>query len=103
MLPLADDVLLVESTGNRPDLLSVYGLAREVAALYDLPLADMPGARALDAVPTSRSTIEIEDFEGCPRYIGRLFRGRRDRAVAGLAEGAPARRRACARSRTSST
>ena len=38
VLPLADDVLLVESTGNRPDLLSVFGIAREIAALYDLPL-----------------------------------------------------------------
>src|SRR3954466_14209853 len=46
VLPLADQVLLVESTGNRPDLLSVYGVAREIAALYDLPLADMPGSRA---------------------------------------------------------
>ena len=43
VLPLADDVLLVESTGNRPDLLSVYGIAREVAALYGLELA--PPAR----------------------------------------------------------
>ena len=45
------------------------------------------------AVPDeSRSTIEIEDFEGCPRYIGRLFRDVHDRAVAALAEGAAARR-----------
>src|SRR2546428_1453140 len=34
VLPLAEDVLLVESTGNRPDLLSIYVIAREVAALY---------------------------------------------------------------------
>ena len=45
VLPLADDVLLVESTGNRPDLLSIYGIAREVAALYDLELAPPPGTR----------------------------------------------------------
>ncbi len=38
VLPLVDDVLLVESTGNRPDLQSIYGLAREIAALYDLEL-----------------------------------------------------------------
>src|SRR5215216_3794907 len=43
VLPLVEDVLLVESTGNRPDLLSVYGIAREVAALYDLELAPFPG------------------------------------------------------------
>jgi len=45
-LPLVDTVMLVEATGNRPDLQSVYGLAREVAALYDLPLADRPGGQS---------------------------------------------------------
>ena len=59
VLPLRDDVLLVEPTGNRPDLLAVYGLAREVAALYDLELAPFPGrepdARRRRARSTSRS------------------------------------------------
>jgi phenylalanyl-tRNA synthetase beta chain len=72
-LPLADDVLHVEAAGNRPDLLSVYGLAREVAALYDLELAPMP---ELDPERAGEEPVyvEIEDPEGCPRYIGRLFR-----------------------------
>jgi phenylalanyl-tRNA synthetase beta chain len=74
VLPLVDDVLLVESTGNRPDLLSIYGMAREVAALYDLPLAPWPGSD-LAPVPSGQVDIEIEDFDGCPRYIGRLFSG----------------------------
>jgi phenylalanyl-tRNA synthetase beta chain len=74
VLPLAEQVLLVESTGNRPDLLSVYGMAREVAALYDLPLADMPGGQTPGFVPEEQVPIEIEDYAGCPRYIGRLFR-----------------------------
>jgi phenylalanyl-tRNA synthetase beta chain len=74
VLPLVDDVLLVEATGNRPDLLSVCGIAREVAALYDLSLADTPGGQSLGHVPKERVPIEIEDFEACPRYIGRLFR-----------------------------
>src|SRR5215203_5760030 len=43
VLPLVEEVLLVESTGNRPDLLSIYGLAREIAALYELELSPMPG------------------------------------------------------------
>jgi phenylalanyl-tRNA synthetase beta chain len=73
VLPLVDDVLLVESTGNRPDLLSIYGIAREVAALYDLELAPMTGEPPLQAGEESVD-VEIEDFEGCPRYIGRLFR-----------------------------
>ncbi len=72
-LPLVEHILLVDSTGNRPDLLSIYGLAREVAALYELELARPAGSpppRAGDE-PVQ---IEIEDFEGCPRYVGRLFR-----------------------------
>ncbi len=57
VLPLWDDVLLVESTGNRPDLLSVYGIAREVAALYDLPLNDpVQGLSATRLPTTSRSS-----------------------------------------------
>jgi phenylalanyl-tRNA synthetase beta chain len=72
-LPLVDDVLLVESTGNRPDLLSIYGLAREVAALYGLPLRDMSERLSPGQVPSGQVQIEIEDYEGCPRYVGRLF------------------------------
>jgi phenylalanyl-tRNA synthetase beta chain len=73
VLPLTDAVLEVETGHNRPDLLAVYGIAREVAALYDLELAGPPGnnpSRDADE-PVS---VEIDDFEGCPRYIGRLFR-----------------------------
>jgi len=74
VLPLVDDVLLVESTGNRPDLLSIYGIAREVAALYDLPLSAMPGGQSPEPVPNGQVDVAVEDFNGCPRYIGRLFR-----------------------------
>jgi phenylalanyl-tRNA synthetase beta chain len=74
VLPLVDDVLVVEPTGNRPDLLAVYGLAREVAALFDLELAPPPGEDPKQAAD-ERVGIEIEDEAGCPRYIGRLFRG----------------------------
>ena len=72
VLPLVEDVLLVESTGNRPDLLSIYGLAREVAALYDLPFSAMPQGQSLE-VPKGQVEIAIDDFAGCPRYIGRVF------------------------------
>jgi phenylalanyl-tRNA synthetase beta chain len=73
VLPLRDLVLEVETTPNRPDLLSVYGLAREVAALFGTELAPPPGEdpprSGSEAVP-----IAVEDLEACPRYIGRLFR-----------------------------
>ena len=73
VLPLVDDVLLVESTGNRPDLLAVYGIAREVAAIYDLELSPPPGAEPARA-ENEPVDVEVEDLEGAPRYIGRLFR-----------------------------
>jgi phenylalanyl-tRNA synthetase beta chain len=73
VLPLADDVLELETTPNRPDLLAVYGVAREVAALYDLRLGPWPGSDP-GRVGDEQVDVTIEDFGGCPRYIGRLFR-----------------------------
>src|SRR6266511_3682075 len=73
VLPLSDTVLELETTPNRPDLLAVYGVAREVAALYDLELGPLPGAEP-ERVGDEPVDVTIEDFEGCPRYIGRLFR-----------------------------
>jgi phenylalanyl-tRNA synthetase beta chain len=73
VVPLTDEVLELETGHNRPDLLAVYGIAREVAALYGLELAPPPGTdppRAGDE-PVD---VEVDDFEGCPRYVGRLFR-----------------------------
>ena len=73
VFPLADEVLELETTPNRPDLLAVYGIAREVAAIFDGGLAPTPGtdpARAADE-PVD---VQVEDLERCPRYIGRTFR-----------------------------
>jgi phenylalanyl-tRNA synthetase beta chain len=74
VLPLTETVLELETGHNRPDLLAVYGIAREVAALFDLELSTPPGT---DPQPDGNETLDItiEDFEACPRYIGRLFRG----------------------------
>ncbi len=73
VLPLVDDVLLIESTGNRPDLQSIHGIAREIATLYDLPLSDVSRCQTPGHVPSGQVAIQIDDFGGCPRYIGRLF------------------------------
>jgi phenylalanyl-tRNA synthetase beta chain len=73
VLPIVEEVLDVEPTGNRPDLLSVYGLAREVAALFSGELRPMPGVEpARDG--DEPVEVRVEDPEGCPRYVGRLFR-----------------------------
>jgi phenylalanyl-tRNA synthetase beta chain len=73
VLPLGEPVLELEVTGNRPDLLAVYGIAREVAALFSSELRPPPG-RDPERAGDEPVDVTIEDFEGCPRYIGRLFR-----------------------------
>lgn len=73
VLPLAETVLDLEVTNNRPDLLSVYGFARDLAALLRLELAPTPG-RDPEQLSDERVDVEIDDLEGCPRYVGRLFR-----------------------------
>ena len=62
VLPLADLIMDVEPTGNRVDLLSVYGIAREVAALFGVELAPPPG---IDPEPhgTESVNIRIDDLE----------------------------------------
>lgn len=75
---LADKVLDLEITPNRPDCLSIEGMAREVGAMYKLSVKDVcagvelaeTGAPTADAV-----TVEIADPELCPRYTARLIRG----------------------------
>ncbi len=73
VLPLADEVLEIETGYNRPDLTSVYGIAREVSALLEVDLAPPPG-RDPERVGDEPVDIRIDDLERCPRYIGRLFR-----------------------------
>ena len=73
VLPLGEEVLEIELTRNRPDCLSVYGIAREVAALFRAELKPMPGEDT-ELAGAEHPNVSIEDFVGCPRYIGRLFR-----------------------------
>ena len=75
MLPIATDVLELEITPNRPDCLSVYGVAREVHAATDTPLAPPPWATdehpAGDAIPGF--SVEVQAPDLCPRFTARLF------------------------------
>ncbi len=64
-------VLELELTSNRPDCLSHYGVAREVAALAQSPLRapEAPPSRA----PAAGLKVVIESPEGCARYSARLL------------------------------
>ena len=73
VLPVRDRVLDVTPTVNRVDLLSMVGLAREVAGLLggELHPPDPMDPATVDAEEVE---VVVEDFEACPRYIGRVFR-----------------------------
>ena len=74
VLPLADLSWRSSRRETGSTCSAIYGIAREVAAIYELQLAPPPG---VDPEPrgTKSRQIRIDDFEGCPRYIGRLFGG----------------------------
>jgi phenylalanyl-tRNA synthetase beta chain len=76
VLQLGEEVLEIETGFNRPDLTSIYGIAREVAALSGAELAPPPG-RDPERSGNEAVDVRVEDFAGCPRYVGRLFRGAR--------------------------
>jgi len=71
----SDAVIDFEVTANRPDCLSVIGLAREIAAAYNLPFgsrnAEPMAEDRLAVVEAGRSdalTVTVEDADLCPRY-----------------------------------
>ena len=75
VLPIATDVLELEITPNRPDCLGVYGVAREVHAATETPLAPAPWSE--DPHPQGDSipgfSVEVRSPDLCPRFTARLF------------------------------
>jgi phenylalanyl-tRNA synthetase beta chain len=68
-----DFVLDVEVTTNRPDCLSHYGVARELATLYRQPLKKVEVSVQESGGPAQRVvSIEISDPDLCARYCGRV-------------------------------
>jgi len=63
-------------TPNRPDCLSVVGVAREVAAMAGNPL-HLPSAQVVEAGPdiASQTSITVNEPGLCPRYAARLILG----------------------------
>ncbi|HHC07142.1 MAG TPA: phenylalanine--tRNA ligase subunit beta, partial [Actinobacteria bacterium] len=73
LLPRNDAVFEIDVTPNRPDCMSVWGLARELAAYYDLELR-APRTDVDESGPPSAVTVHIEDPAGCPRFVAREVR-----------------------------
>ena len=73
---LGGAVLDVEVTPNRPDFLSVLGIAREVSAATGAPLT-LPASEPpeVEGSVDGRASVRIDDLERCPRYLARVIRG----------------------------
>ena len=67
-------VFEMEITTNRPDAMNHYGVAREISALYDLPLRTiqpkLPATKGASDV-----TIDIQEADLCPRFTAQEIRG----------------------------
>ncbi|WP_321495363.1 phenylalanine--tRNA ligase subunit beta [uncultured Desulfobacter sp.] len=79
-LKLTDAVFEIDLTPNRPDCLSLIGVAREIGAFIEppskvsLPDVDFPEARMDSRDINDFITVQIEDPQLCPRYAaGMLF------------------------------
>ncbi|MGA3293263.1 MAG: phenylalanine--tRNA ligase subunit beta [Candidatus Acidiferrales bacterium] len=72
----AGPVLDAEITANRPDCLGHYGVAREVAAIYRLPVKPLqPKMKESSEKAASATRVEIEAPDLCGRYTARVLRG----------------------------
>jgi phenylalanyl-tRNA synthetase beta chain len=76
-LPIADEVLELEITPNRPDAMAVYGVARDLHAVTTAPLAPDPSADDVepsgDDSAEDHASVEIADPEICLRFTARVF------------------------------
>jgi phenylalanyl-tRNA synthetase beta chain len=73
-LGLPDASLELKLTPNRPDCLSVHGLARDVAALFGAGF-HAPASEVPTASSALRREIRLDAGADCPRYLGRIIEG----------------------------
>src|SRR3989475_4435858 len=68
-------VIDAEVSSNRPDCLGHYGIARELAAIYKLPLKHVSPKPAESAAKSSDAVkVEIQSPELCGRFTARIIR-----------------------------
>jgi phenylalanyl-tRNA synthetase beta chain len=72
----AGPLLDAELTSNRADCLGHYGIAREAAVLYGLPLKQVdPRPRETSEQASAATRVQIDSPELCGRYAARVLRG----------------------------
>ncbi len=75
-LKLEDWVFDISVTPNRGDCLSVIGIARELAAIFNTSMKYSPIEPEEDKIPIDTAlSVEIEAVDACPRYCARVLKG----------------------------
>lgn len=72
-IPFEDWLFILEITANRPDLLSITGVAREVALLTGSQLT-LPQSNFSRAKTDNPFPVTVEDKNLCPRYTGQVIK-----------------------------
>jgi phenylalanyl-tRNA synthetase beta chain len=70
-----ETVFEMEIGTNRPDAMNHYGVAREAAAIYGVPVKPLPVTPVDGSSRTSDFKIEIDDASGCARYTAQVITG----------------------------
>lgn len=75
-LGLNDVVFEFEIKPNRPDAMSIIGIARDLAAFFRKELR-IPEVSVVSSGPeiTTATDVSVEDVVGCPRYLARVIKG----------------------------
>ncbi len=73
-LKLDDSILTLNVTPNRGDVLSMIGVAREVAAIADRKLTP-PHVEPVATAIRAKLEVRLESPAGCPRFAGRVIKG----------------------------
>jgi phenylalanyl-tRNA synthetase beta chain len=73
-LALDDALITIKVLPNRPDCLSLAGIAREVSALTGTP-ARLPARASVATSIDVRQGVRVEDSNACPRFAARVVEG----------------------------
>ena len=73
-LALDDALITIKLTPNRPDCLSMAGIAREVAAITGAAAA-LPSIEPVTIDSDATRNVRVEDEDACPRFASRVIEG----------------------------
>lgn len=75
IIPIVDAVYDLDITPNRPDCMSMYGIAREISALTGNPIKRPAiSLNEIDTPAQNSIKIKMDTPEGCPRYSAKVIK-----------------------------